>query len=62
MNWNNDQECLAAVEGCGLALEYVKNQTLEMCLVAVKNYGLAFQFTDKNKFSELYCYCKLLNN
>jgi hypothetical protein len=28
----------------GLALQYVKNQTEEMCKLAVKNNGLALQF------------------
>ena len=37
------EEALEAVTQYGLALQYVHNQTPEICLAAVKQYGLALQ-------------------
>jgi hypothetical protein len=42
--WNNKNFCLNAVKQNGLALRYIKNQTLNICLFAVKNFGYAFHY------------------
>jgi len=43
---------LAAVKSYGMALRYVKNQTLEICLIAVKQNGMALEFV-KNQTVEI---------
>ena len=41
--WHNYKFCIKAVKHDGFALQYVKNQSPELCLVAVKN-GCALQY------------------
>jgi hypothetical protein len=47
------EEDLQKVKGFGLALEFVEEQTLELCLEAVQQNGLALKFV-KEKMPELY--------
>ena len=43
-----EEESFEAVKNYGHALQYVKNQTNEICLEAVKNYGDALQYVKLN--------------
>ena len=45
-------EALEAVKQNGYALQYVKEQTEEICLEAVKQDGYALQFVDESIFKE----------
>ena len=36
-DWINEEDCLEAVRQYGLALEFAKKQTEELCLEAIKN-------------------------
>ena len=46
-DWNDSENCLAAVKRDGYNLRFVKNQTPEICLVAVKENGNAFQYVEE---------------
>jgi hypothetical protein len=48
----SEKEALEAVKQYGHALQYVKDQTPEICLEAVKQDGHALQYVDKSIFSE----------
>ena len=48
----NEEKALDAVERNGFALQYVKEQTLEICLEAVKQNGDALQYV-QNQTPEL---------
>ena len=43
----SNEEALKMVRRDGMALQYVREQTSEICLVAVKQDGLALQFVKK---------------
>jgi len=44
--WSNEELCKIIVTSCGLALEFVHQQTDEICKLAVKQNGLALEFVD----------------
>ena len=50
------ENCLAAVQNDGYALQFVKEQTPEICLAAVKQNGLALQFVPYILLDELNLY------
>ena len=60
IDWDNEEICLAAVRSNGLALQYVKRQTSEICLTAVENNREALKYINKEKFPDVFIYCKLL--
>ena len=43
-DYDNPEECLAAVRQDGYALAFVKEQTKEICLEAVKQNGYALRY------------------
>ena len=43
-DYDNPEECLAAVRQDGYALKYVKEQTEEICLEAIKQNGYALRY------------------
>ena len=59
-DWNDPKYCLEAVKEDGLALGFVKNQTIDICLQAVKQKGRAFRFV-KNQTPLIIHYLKKYN-
>ena len=49
-DYENEKECLAAVKQRGFALEYVKEQTPEICLAAMKNSHYCIIYIDDLHF------------
>jgi len=47
IDWNDEKEYLTTVRRNSNMLQFVKNQTDEICLEAVKQYGWALQFVKK---------------
>ena len=46
IDWNNEKECLKAVQQNGWVLQFVENQTEKICLEAVKQNGRALKFVE----------------
>ncbi len=51
---------MVAVKQNGLALQYVKNQTEDICMIAVKDNRYAIEYVNKEKFPDVFIYHKLL--
>ena len=54
LKWYDKKYCLEAVKQNGLALQFVKNQTEEICLIALNKNVEAIDFIDIKKFPKVY--------
>ena len=55
--WDNDDMCKDILKECGAALQYIKNQTVELCEIAVLQNGSALEYV--NKEFKTYRICKM---
>lgn len=54
LRWYSKKYCLTRVKRHGEALQFVKNQTEEICIEAIKQNPKAIQYVDIKRFPKVY--------